>query len=88
MKPHDDDRCACRKDEAMQMMDGYLRAAIEGKDAFEAYVDENADADFDHENYYSHGRIIHGAALVVFIDDEGRSTATMQEYKAGLPVGE
>ena len=95
MTPHNDDdqECACRKDEALaQTMDGYLRAACEGKKVFRAYVEENASISREEfrarndDDYVCHSRIIQGSALFVFFDDDGRSTAYVRQYEEGLPV--
>ena len=94
MTSHDhDDECPCGKDEALGLiMDGYLRAACEGEEVFRAYVRENASISEeemqanDDDNYLFHSRIIHGAELCVLVDDNGCSTAYLQEYKAGLPI--
>lgn len=95
MTPQNDDdkECACRKDEALaQTMDGYLRAACEAKKVFRAYVEENASISREEfrasndDDYVCHSRIIHGSALFVFFDDDGRSTAYVRQYEEGLPV--
>ena len=87
MAPQNDECILTAEEEAMdRILYGYLDAARKGEDAFQSYKSDNANIpheefrERDEDEFAFNTVIVSGIELRVFVDDDGRHTAYLQEY--------